>query len=348
MINKVPKHILHHIITVIGSVLLGFLLFQYLYFSETGVFHKQYKSINILTITLSSLTIGYSIYLLNLIINKVWSWKTLPSIKIISKITIITLCCYLLIEALSDFLFSLNVSTIKQADINKTELLIRFTIIILNLIVFISVSDYLTYSYYTFINNKVSIIKQQKEKSKLQLEILQNQLSPHYLFNSLNTISSLLDKEAILTEKFIRKLVFTYSYILTFCNKETVSLKDELLLVKAYEYQLKTRFEDSIKIESNIDIKYLDAKIPPLAIQTLIENAIKHNIATPENPVIINISNNKHNLIIENNITQKPENTNSNKIGLNNLKKRYTLLGNYNIKTKQTESFVVQIPLIHE
>ncbi len=196
---------------------------------------------------------------------------------------------------------------------------------------------------------KVSIEIEQLKKEKLsaQLEELKQQMSPHFLFNSLNTLKTIVPDEN--SKTYIVKLANVYRYLLSFNSKHLTTLKDELDFVESYLYIIKERFEDALEIIIDIDESLMENYIPPLSLQLLIENAIKHNIVSLEDPLKISVSNNdsKDMLIISNNLQLKSSKENSTGMGLDNIKTRYQLLAQKDILIlKDENSFNVQIPLL--
>ena len=172
-------------------------------------------------------------------------------------------------------------------------------------------------------------------------------MSPHFLFNSLNTISSLIYKDDEVAEQFIRNLAEAYKYTLKSYDKRLVSLKDELHFVKAYQDLLVTRFQDALQVTIDVESHLLETAIPPLTIQLLVENATKHNIINADMPLHLEVANENKYLVISNNKTKCPENVRSFKIGLKNIDRRYELLTGQNIQViNATSDFCVKLPII--
>jgi len=188
--------------------------------------------------------------------------------------------------------------------------------------------------------------RQIRKQIELQFEALKTQLSPHYLFNSLNTISLLIYKDQQLAEKFIRKLALTYQYILDSHEKKLVPIKEEIEFIHAYTYLIKVRYEESFQIDIKIDPVIERALIPPLSIQILIENAVKHNVLSNEEPLTVTIKNNNSFLIIENNILKNPSTQHSFRIGHNNIINRYQYFTDKKIAITKSDKYTVQLPVI--
>ena len=184
-----------------------------------------------------------------------------------------------------------------------------------------------------------------QEKLLFQYETLKSQVNPHFLFNSLNTLSSLVHSNPSLSEEFIRKLSNIYRYIIENQEKDLVSLADELQFMREYFSLQKIRDEE--KIELNVELRETEKLwIPPVSLQLLIENALKHNVATRKNPLVITVHNEGlDKLVVRNNLQPKLQLSNSSKTGLKNLGERCRLILKREIEIIQTETeFVVKIP----
>jgi sensor histidine kinase YesM len=188
---------------------------------------------------------------------------------------------------------------------------------------------------------KAEQLKTKAEQAKL--ESLKSQMDPHFLFNSLNVLISLIDENTKKAEEFAIQLADIYKYVLEQKNNELVSVQEELDFAAKYLSLQKMRYEDDLIIELPNDNIF--GKIPPLSLQLLLENAIKHNAITSEIPLQISIELVGHNLLITNNKTIKSVKENTHKIGLQILKERYLLL-NKDINIKDGKDFVVTLPIL--
>ena len=186
-----------------------------------------------------------------------------------------------------------------------------------------------------------------KESVQSQLEALKSQLDPHFLFNSLNTLSFLIDEKNIEAQTYLEKLADVYRYVLVSKQKDMVSLQEEMEFVEAYMYLNKVRFRENIQIEKQLETGALEKKVAPLSLQMLIENAIKHNIISKDKPLKIQISANEKALSVVNNLQEKVTFEQSTKVGLQNIQNRYALLTNKNILIEKNENrFKVELPLL--
>jgi len=184
-----------------------------------------------------------------------------------------------------------------------------------------------------------------QEKLLFQYETLKSQVNPHFLFNSLNTLGSLVHSNPSLSEEFIRKLSNIYRYILENQEKDLVPLADEIQFV--HEYFALQKIRDEEKIELNVELTETENHlIPPVSLQLLIENALKHNAATRKNPLVVTIHNEGlDKLVVRNSLQPKSQLSSSSKTGLKNLGERCRLILKREIEIIQTETeFVVKIP----
>jgi len=189
-----------------------------------------------------------------------------------------------------------------------------------------------------------------KENALAQFEALKNQVSPHFLFNSLSILSSLVHVDANLSEKFIDQLSKAYRYILEQKNNETVSLETELNFLNAYAFLLKIRFENKFDVKTEITDQDAEKfQIAPLTLQLLIENCVKHNRMSEKEPLVIVISIEDDCLVVVNPVRprSKDEIMTSTGIGLANIKSRYQLLTKRPVHIMHGEEvFTVTIPLL--
>jgi LytS/YehU family sensor histidine kinase len=192
----------------------------------------------------------------------------------------------------------------------------------------------------------VEVEQLKKENLEAQLNSLKQQISPHFLFNSLSTLQTIVPNES--AKEFIAKLSEVYRYLLSNSENHLVSLREELDFSQSFLYILKERFEDGLLVTLTIDPAVLDLQIPPFSLQLLIENAIKHNSISFEEPLQISISNdNDKNIVVWNNLQPKISVEKSTKIGLENIQKRYLLLSKKEIEIfKNGTQFLVKLPLL--
>lgn len=186
------------------------------------------------------------------------------------------------------------------------------------------------------------------QQLRSELSVLKNQISPHFLFNSLNTLVTLIHENQGKAAKFTEKLSEVYRYILQFKEKELVRLSTEIKFSEAFVFLLKMRFEEGLEIEIVVDKIDQDKYVAPLTIQMLIENAVKHNVVSKNQPLHIKIySEHGKSLIVKNNLQHKPAEGKSTFTGLENIRSRYALLTNRDVDVIQTKNhFMVALPLV--
>src|SRR5690554_1677784 len=180
-----------------------------------------------------------------------------------------------------------------------------------------------------------------------KFESLKNQIDPHFLFNSLNVLNSLIEENPDTAQEFTTSLSKIYRYVLEQKDKELVSVEEELDFAKTYMNLLLMRFENSITFEVPENVEIPEAKVVPLSLQLLLENTIKHNVTSPSKPLHIRIYVEKGNLVIENNLQKKETLNNRKGVGLQNIVNRYAILTKRVVIMEETsEYFRVQLPIL--
>ncbi|MBD2755125.1 sensor histidine kinase [Spirosoma validum] len=189
-----------------------------------------------------------------------------------------------------------------------------------------------------------------KEALQSQLDSLKAQINPHFLFNSLSTLSSLVNENPKQAERFIEELASVYRYVLQTNEQLLTTLDSELQFIQAYFHLLQMRFGRSVELDVAVDERCQTFLIPPLTLQLLVENAVKHNTALPTKPLLIRIYTGHDNaLIVSNTLRRKQNVVPSNRTGLTNIKAKYRLLGQPDVVVHHTDdSFQVTVPLIQE
>ena len=187
----------------------------------------------------------------------------------------------------------------------------------------------------------------QKENFQAQLKNLKDQVNPHFLFNSLNVLSSLIQQNPGKATEFTEKLSDLYRLFLKNSDQQLIPLEKELEVVNAYIYLLETRFGEAVRFHIDIDSNLKHLQLPPGSLQMLIENAIKHNGSTRKNPLIISITASEATLTICNNRQARLEEMQSTKTGLENIKRRYSFFSVSKVEiTESPANFIVKLPLL--
>ncbi|QDK80297.1 sensor protein lytS [Spirosoma sp. KCTC 42546] len=193
--------------------------------------------------------------------------------------------------------------------------------------------------------------KLQQQMSAMQMMALQTQLNPHFLFNSLNSLSSLIADEPVKAIRFVDEMSSVYRYLLRTNNLALTTLQTELTFIDSYYHLLKTRYGAGIELIKTVDESSLTCKLPPLTLQLLLENAVKHNIVSAENPLVIRFDTSPDGwLTVSNTLQRKTVNrANSTQKGLLNILSKYQLLGQPTPKVEETaDAFIVSLPLIED
>ena len=226
-------------------------------------------------------------------------------------------------------------------------------IVALVITVIVSLFIHLIYFYKSYQENRVKQEKIIAGNASAQFESLKNQLDPHFLFNSLNVLSSLIEENPENAQKFTTSLSKIYRYVLEQRDKELVSVAEELKFAKTYMNLLKMRFENSITFEfpeeeiASTLAMTEDAKVVPLALQLLLENAIKHNVVSEQKPLHIKISIQGNQLVVENNLQKKETLQTRKGVGLQNIVDRYAIISTRKVAIEETnEFFKIKLPIL--
>ena len=216
---------------------------------------------------------------------------------------------------------------------------------VVNLIIMISLEAYNFFRQERIWLEKARYLEQ--ENNSIRYEVLKNQLNPHFLFNSLNVLSSLVHQDNRAAQDFIDEFALIYRYILDSIDKKVVTVEEEMEFSRSFLYLQKVRFEGGFEVHTNIDAPRLKLLLPPLSVQLLIENIFKHNIISLEDPLIIHIFTEGNTLVVKNLLRLKNNRDQKSGIGLNNLVRRYKML-----TTEKPEfaviddSYIARIPII--
>jgi hypothetical protein len=213
-------------------------------------------------------------------------------------------------------------------------------------IIFTLVYEILFLSKEREMDNKI-VDQLDRERSQAELQALTNEMDPHFIFNSLNTLNHLIINQPQQAHLFNNKLAQVYKYFLINKTRELISLKDEMEFIDNYFFLLQIRHDGKLQLQAELNEENNKVMIPPFALQVLIENAIKHNEFTDDNPLLIKITMNGQYIRVSNNAKPKPYAVNSTGIGLKNLSSRYRIISRKDIEIeKGRDNFTVKLPLI--
>lgn len=210
---------------------------------------------------------------------------------------------------------------------------------------------FINFFYESYLNQQVGIELERAKSENLlaQFELLRQQVNPHFLFNSLNTLKYMVesnDKQAV---NFILKLSDIYRFTLESRKMDLIKLSDEMKILEAYLYLLKARFEEGIDLSININQKHYSTLIPPFTLQLLIENCIKHNIVSLDHPLHVSMYSEEDFIIVENKLQQKKVAEVSTGLGLQNINNRYIQFLNKKIEVVASDTFfTIKLPVIYE
>jgi LytS/YehU family sensor histidine kinase len=186
-----------------------------------------------------------------------------------------------------------------------------------------------------------------REKIIFQFETLKSQVNPHFLFNSFSTLSAIIDEDRVMALDYVQKLSVFFRNILEYQDKSLIPLKEEITLADAYYYLQKKRYGSNFSVEYQVSKEHLASYIPPLTLQMILENAVKHNIVSTEKPLAVRIYSEGDTIIISNPNQVKQNAPPSTGIGLKNIMNRYRLLADKHIEVIVTpEFYMVVLPVI--
>ncbi len=342
---------------------LGIGVFAFLFYSETGQAPFVMENLSAMLIAVLLLNMGGAIlHQFSTYISKRVNWRDNINVRFLSEILVGQIIFSILAAAFLYFYLIPYAS--QEVDLSFQELygngIIKYFIISTVLIVVYTIINFTVFSFKQYAVGQLQSLEMERDQLHLQLQALKSQLSPHFLFNALNTISALIYKSSSITEDYIRKLAKTYAYILTTQNRQLVFLKEELEMTEAYFYMQETKYEDCISLSVQIAPELMQSLIPPLSLQILVENALKHNQICDKTRLAIEIYHDENeNLVVKNNVIkkpvllkigndlyEKPRSTDSHKIGLNNIKQRYRYYSGKDISISHQDYFIVSLPKI--
>lgn len=187
-----------------------------------------------------------------------------------------------------------------------------------------------------------------KANLQSQFESLKQQINPHFLFNSLNSLSSLIEEDPRQAEVFLEELASVYRYLLRANESQLTTLRAELDFVRSYFYLLQIRYGGGIELIADVDPALADHLIPPLTLQLLLENAVKHNAILPDRPLTIELRTDAEGrLVVRNTLQRKNIRVPSNRVGLTNIATKYQLLGQGEVSVREDDAhFTVTLPLL--
>lgn len=277
-------------------------------------------------------------------LNKFAEWNEKPVLRIIIQILLITTLA--IVISLTITLFANWVSAYTEdftgVLINNALMYIAANVILISIL-----EGWIYYSESKLAKQQAKELQQ--ELSQIKFEVLKSQINPHFIFNSLNVLSGLLDKDIEKAQQFIDEFSQIYRYVLETIEQNVTNLGKELDFLQSYLFLQQIRYGKSLSYSVNIDSKFLNYYLPPLTLQLILENAIKHNIINESKPMKIELYTEEEFLMVKNNLQPKISSGNSMGLGIKNLTKRYSLITD--IKPKfavETNYYIAKLPLIKE
>jgi sensor histidine kinase YesM len=338
--KQIYKHVLLSIsFAIVTASIVGY-LFQGAKIFSSFPFYIKYTGYGyslFFTFWLGHLAIGH------------FTEKKLDWTKNLKRANVISLSSYIIfgiiIGTSITYIFSVNVFQVKGNDLFWDVLIKSLMIMVLDLfLISIYYSTNLTKYWKKAIESNEEL---KRENLIAKYEVLKNKVNPHFLFNSLNTLSSVIERKPELGSDFVKKLSDIYRYVLEQSDKELVSVDIEMKFVEDYIFLSKIRFGDALIFHSAL-AKNMNIQVVPLGLQTLVENAIKHNIISDDMPLQIEVGIEGGFIVLKNNIQKKiviiPERKPH---GLENLKNRYAYLTDSPIEITENDGvFLVKLPII--
>lgn len=334
-------------LTTLTWITLGSSIFFFTFFSE----EKTLESFgyNLLISSIYAFSLGLSNGYLNDFLNKKLSWTEQTRLRTILGIIATIIVNFIVVYACNyvNYVIIQKVASTEDFLSGKYDFTTWFMInFALMISAFLHAKGFMEELKK---NTKKEVVEQKliAKSANAQFESLKNQLDPHFLFNSLNVLTALIDENPEQAQKFTTSMSKIYRYVLEQKDKEMVKVEDEIEFAKIYCNLLKTRFEDSVDFTFDINSDDLQKMVVPLSLQLLLENCIKHNFATSGRPLNIRIFTEGKFLCIENNLQVREQLTESAGIGLSNIVQRYALLTKENVFIEKSEhNFKVKVPIL--
>lgn len=309
--------------------------------------HNQFTNWEIKFSYLYTILIAFVIYegsrFLHFTLRTYFDWFNKPVKKIIALVITIPFYCVPVSMLMLVGWYHLFLNGIVDWKI------VKLTSLIILIAVFFLVNLYETvFLIRDLANDRVTQEQLERAKAEAELEALKNQIDPHFIFNSLNTLSHLIDDKPEKARLFNDNLADVYRYILQNKVRDLVLLREEVNFLESYFLLLKIRFENAVQMQITIPEEAMDQYlVPPISLQILAENAIKHNEFSEAIPLVFKIEIKNEGLVIHNPVRKKSLRRASSKIGLQNLKERYKLITNQEITIKEEEKdFTVILPVL--
>jgi hypothetical protein len=334
---------------LIRTLIVGFVVFILLVLVNIALGHTYRFSSDLIVVLLYTLlytfTIGYANKLVFVFLDKVFEKNRFSAKRIIVGFLssfFVSLLVVFLLRIFEDVIIEKR--TFEAFWTNENPANYIFAIVISFLII---LSFHAFYFYKALQESKVKEQKIIAGTASAKFESLKNQIDPHFLFNSLNVLSSLIEENPDNAQRFTTSLSKIYRYVLEQKDKELVSVEEELAFAKTYMNLLKMRFENSLFYELPTTTINPEAKVVPLSLQLLLENTVKHNVVSEQKPLHIRIAVEGDYLVIQNDYQKKEVLQDRQGVGLQNIINRYGIITKRKVLIEQNEkTFTVKIPIL--
>lgn len=275
--------------------------------------------------------------------------KTIPEMSHTVRRLFATVFTLLIFIVVAGTLGKMLIGHLKPGQIMDTSIVFEFFPI--TFIACVVIGSFYEGAYY-FANWKETVRLNEELKNqqfRTQLEVLQNQMSPHFLFNSLNALTTLISENQDVAIEFTQKLSEVYRYILQNRERELVLLSEEMEFTQSYVYLLQMRYPKNLRVHYEISDDAYDKFIAPLTLQMLVENAVKHNVISNAKPLDVWIrSSDEHSISVQNILQPRSIVQKGTKTGLANIQKRYSFFSDKQINISKSDTdFIVEVPLIN-
>jgi len=332
-------------LTCLKIALFFTLIFSVLFGSDLNY---ETVSISFLISAMYSFGLGFGNGLINMFLDKKWDWLEQTNLRVFFGILATVLYTIPVVLGIDYFIFVVIQKTPIDQFFSERMLWVHLFYIILSLgvSIFIHARSFML----NWKQASKSEVTQQKiiaGTASAKFESLKNQIDPHFLFNSLNVLSSLIEENPDNAQKFTISLSKIYRYVLEQKDKELVLVEQELAFAKTYMNLLKMRFENSLFYELPTTINIPEAKVVPLSLQLLLENTVKHNVVSEQKPLHIRIFIENDYLVVQNVYQKKEVLQDRRGVGLQNIINRYGIITKRKVLIEQNEkSFIVKIPIL--
>ncbi len=309
--------------------------------SSAGNFLIRVSYSSVLTL-IAAYLIAYPDLFLIAWLNGRLSWKKNAGLRILVQLlltTVLAVVAAVFITTLAHYIdpYEEGLGQVLGVNILITIVINIIMIIILEAWIYFNESE----------RSEAEVQQLQKELATIKFEVLKSQINPHFMFNSLNVLSSLIDTDVQKAQDFIDEFAMVYRYVLETIEKQVVSLEEEIGFLRSYMFLQKIRYGESLSYDINVASECLNMLVPPLSLQTVVENAIKHNTISNSEKLSINIYADREQLLVENSLNPKISHSFSTGVGQTNLVKRYAMLGKEKPAfTMKKDSYLAKLPLI--